>query len=144
MSSLRAAAFWCLLATVAVCDPAAHAAESKGPYVLAVIPAAPPIVTHTLWAPFVERLGRTTGIDFRLKVYEKMSDFEKDITSGTPDLLFANPLQAVVAHEAQGYLPLVRGRKPVSAELFVRKDSAIRTVDDLSGKQIALVGSKNL
>ena len=93
----------------------------------------------------MERLSQETGLDFRLKVYETMADFERDIVSPkAPDFIFANALQIVVAHQAQGYLPLVRGNKMVRAVIFVRKDSPARTADDLSGKRIAFVGAKNL
>lgn len=127
----------------AVCAPAAKAAQVKGRYVLAVLPSAPPVDTHTLWTPFVERLARDAGLDLRLKVYEKMADFERDLSRGAPDFLFSSPLQAVVAHQAQGYLPLVRGSRLVSAGIFVRTDSPIATVDDLAGKKIAFVGNKS-
>jgi ABC-type phosphate/phosphonate transport system substrate-binding protein len=74
-----------------------------------------------------------------------MVDFEREIiTAEAPDFIFANALQTVVAHQDQGFLPLVRGRRPVTAELFVRRDSPITTVDDLAGKRIAFVGEKNL
>ncbi len=119
-------------------------AGQKDPYVFAVIPSAPPVTTHALWAPLVERLSRDTGLPLRLKVYDKMSDFENDILNGVPDFIFASPFQAVVAHEKQGYIPLIHGGTPVSAELFVRKDSPISTVDDLSGRTIAFIGNKNL
>lgn len=122
----------------------AASAKTRASYVLAVIPSAPPVTMHTLWAPLAERLSRDTGFDINLKVYEKMSDFERDISKGAPDFIFVNPLQAVVAHEAQGYAPLVRGSRRISAELVVRRDSPIRTIDDLSGRKIALVGNKSL
>jgi len=119
-------------------------AQQLGPYFLAVIPSAPPVATHTLWAPFIERLSRDTGMDLRLKIYETMLDFERDISSGDPDFLFSSPLQVVVAHEAQGYVPLVRGSALVAVEIFVRAQSPILSVDDLAGKTIAFVGSKSL
>ncbi len=145
MLYLRAVAFWCCAVfTVLPCTAGAQSAHGAGPYELAVQPAIPPVTIHTLWAPVLERLRRQTGLDLRLKVYEKMSDFERDLSDGVPDFVFVNPLQAVVAHGAQGYLPLVRGSRLVSAELFVRRDSPIRSVDDLTGRKIALVGSKNL
>lgn len=139
--ALRCAAFLVLLVIAAL---ASAAAQRTDPYIVAVIPSATPVTMHTLWAPFLERLSRETGLTFRLKVYEKMSEFEQDISKGVPDFLFANPLQTVVAHEAQDYIPLVRGGRLVSAELFVRRDSAILSVDDLSDRKIALVGNKNL
>lgn len=121
------------------------AAEERSEYRLGVIPSAPPVATHRLWMPFVERLTRDTGRDFRLKVYEKMADFEQDIISTeAPDFIFASSLQIVVAHQAQGYLPLVRGGGLVWAELFVRRDSPAMSAADLTGKRIAFVGSKNL
>jgi phosphonate transport system substrate-binding protein len=126
------------------CARASAAAVRADPSVLAVLPSSPPVATHALWTPFVERLSRGTGHDFRLRVYDRMSEFEKDITQGTPDFLFSSPLQAMVAHKTQGYLPLVRGSRLVSAAIFVREDSPIRTVDDLAGKKIAYVGSKTL
>ena len=74
-----------------------------------------------------------------------MADFERDIVSSeAPDFIFTNPMQIVVAHKQQGYIPLVRGSKLVHAVVFVRRDSPARTVDDLSGKRIAFVGAKSL
>jgi phosphonate transport system substrate-binding protein len=122
----------------------AFAAEAKQVYTLAVIPAAPPTTMHERWLPFVERLARKTGLEFRLKHYENMADFERDILAGGPDLLFSSPIQLTVGHKANGYAPLVRGRKPVTIGLFVRKDSPIRTIDELAGKTISFVGSKSI
>jgi phosphonate transport system substrate-binding protein len=73
-----------------------------------------------------------------------MAEFERDIWSGVPDFIFSSPIQTVVAHKANGYMPLVRGGKVVAVELFVRKDSPIRGIDDLTGKKVAFVGNKNL
>lgn len=74
-----------------------------------------------------------------------MRDFERDIiTPEAPDFIFANALQTVVAHELQGFVPLVRGGPTVKALIFVRQDSPVKTVDDLIGKRIAFVGEKNV
>ena len=113
-------------------------------YTLAVVPAAPPVAMHTLWLPFADRLSRTTGLEFRLKHYEKMADFEQDIWSGVPDFIFSSSIQLSVAHKSNGYLPLVRARQPVAIGLFVRKDSPTRSINDLHGKKISFVGNKNL
>lgn len=113
-------------------------------YTIAVIPSAPPVTLHKQWTPFVERLSRETGLEFRLKMYERMAEFERDIWSGAPDFIFSSPIQTVVAHKAHGYAPLVRGGKDIAVGLFVRKDSPIRNIDDLSGKTISFVGNKNL
>lgn len=121
-----------------------HAKDGAAPYVLAVIPQLPPVTMHTNWTPFVQRLTKETGLQFSLKVYDSMDRFEDDLIRGVPDFVYTNPTQMVLAKHSQGYLPLVRNSKPLSGYLFVRKDSPIRTVDDLHNKTIAFVGSKNL
>lgn len=119
-------------------------AKQKSAYTIAVLPSAPPVALHTLWAPVLEQLSAGTGLRFRLKLFERMADFEREIGEGTADFIFASPIQTVVAHKMHSYLPLVRGGKQVSIGLFVRRDSHIRTIDDLSGNTISFVGNKNV
>lgn len=99
---------------------------------------------HTNWTPFVERLARETGLNFKLKVYETMNDFEQDFQAGKPDFIFSSPTQIVLARQSQGYVPLVRSSQKVQGVLFVRKDSPITQVVQLEGKNIAFVGARNL
>lgn len=133
-----------LVAGLTLYLPIASAAQGAE-YTLGVLPTFPPVATHTRWMPFVGRLSQEVGFDFRLKVYEQMADFERDIVSPqAPDFIFANALQIMVAHKAQSYLPLVRGKGQVRGVVFVRQDSPIKSVDDLMGKLIAFVGAKNL
>jgi len=113
-------------------------------YTIAVIPSAPPVTLHKQWTPFVERLSRETGLEFRLKLHDKMAEFERDIWSGAPDFIFSSPIQTVVARKTNGYQPFVRGRRAVGIGLYVRKESPIRSIDDLAGKKISFVGNKNL
>lgn len=123
--------------------PEVFAAEPRT-YVIGVVPQLPPVAMHTNWAPFMDRLSADTGLAFSLKVYEKMLDFEADFKAGVPDFIFASPVQIVMARAAQGYTPLVRSSKRVAGILFVRKDSDVRSVRDLAGREIAFVGTKNL
>ncbi len=134
-------------ALVMVFQPLAAAEEEEEGkvYHIGIIPTWSPVVTHTKWSPFAEQLSQATGLTFRLKVYEKMRDFERDIISPeAPDFIFANALQTVVAHEMQGFVPLVRGSHTVKAMIFVREDSPVKTIDDLADKRIAFVGEKNV
>ncbi|MBU0485304.1 MAG: phosphate/phosphite/phosphonate ABC transporter substrate-binding protein [Proteobacteria bacterium] len=125
--------------------PLSVTAGEQATYTMGIIPTWEPVMTHTQWIPFVERLAKETGLPFKLKVYETMADFERDIVSPTgPDFIFANALQVVVAHEAQGYIPLVKGGGSIRAVLFVRKDSPVQRADELAEKRIAFVGDKNL
>ncbi|GAM10793.1 ABC transporter, phosphonate, periplasmic substrate-binding protein [Geobacter sp. OR-1] len=123
--------------------PQANAEQGKL-YSIAVIPSAQTVAMHTQWTPVLERLTEKTGVRFNLKLFVRMADFEREIGDGTPDFIFASPIQTVIAYQTHRYVPLVRGAKPVSIGLFVRKDSPYRTIDDLSGKTISFVGNKNL
>lgn len=138
LATLTVSAMLVLDASLPAC-----AADAKV-YTLAVNPSAPPVTLNTKWTPLVERLAKETGLEFRLKHYERMAEFERDIWSGVPDFIFSSPIQLSVAHASNGYIPLVRGRQPVAIGLFVRKDSPIKTIDDLVGKKISFVGNKNL
>ena len=81
-------------------------------------------------SPFVERLSRETGLDFKLKVYEKMSDFEDDMNQEAPDLIFSNPIQAAHAFKVHGYFPLcaaARRSRPSCSFARIRKSAAWTT-----------------
>ena len=139
--------FLVVLAALSLCFPAAaeRAGNAKGnAYVLAVIPSAPPVVVHRAWTPFIERLARETGLSFKLKIFNEMTEFERDLERTPRDFIFASPTQIVIAHDAQGYIPLVRSSRNITGALFVRKDSPVQTVRDLQGKEIAFVGAKNV
>lgn len=68
------------------------AAAGAEPYTLAILPGAPPITMHKLWTPVVDRLAKATGLEFRLKLYDKMAEFERDIWAGNPDFIFGSPI----------------------------------------------------
>jgi phosphonate transport system substrate-binding protein len=113
-------------------------------YSLAVLPSVAPSLTRAQWEPFVERLSRETGLRFALRTYRRFADFEDDFSKGVPDLIFAHSVLMVEARRVKGYIPLVRGGQGLSALVFVRKDSPVKSIKDLSGGSIALVGAKNV
>jgi phosphonate transport system substrate-binding protein len=136
--------FLCCTLMVILPSRSLRANEASVPYILAVIPQLPPVTMHTNWTPFVQRLTKETGLQFTLKVYDSMDSFEEDFIHGAPDFVYTNPTQMVLAKHSQGYVSLVRDSKPLAGYLFVRKDSLIKSADDLPGKTIAFVGAKNL
>lgn len=91
-----------------------------------------------IWRPVLDALEEQTGIHFELVGSPSIPDFEKQFMAGEFDLAYMNPYHLLKAHEAQGYLPLVRD---VGRTLFgivvTRKDSPVRDVKDLDGKTVA-------
>ena len=106
-------------------------------YTIAVVPQFSSIQIYRDWTPLITKLEETTGLHFKLKVYEKFTLFESDIAKGVPDLVYLNPNQMVVAYKKQRYRPLLRDSENLSGILVARKDSPINNVADLQGKTIA-------
>lgn len=121
-----------------------QAAAEGAIYTFALLPGAPPAAISKRWTPVIEQLTQETGIEFRLKFFERMADFEREIWSGAPDFIYASPIQTVVARQGAGYIPLVRSGTLADIKLYVRQDSPFRSVGDLSGKTISFVGNKNI
>ena len=121
--------FLLLLASVG-----AVAAEKKI-YILAVVPQFTPSEVHRTWTPIVEKLSSATGQQFEIKIYASIPKFEEAFLNGEIDLAFLNPYHAVMAKRAQGYIPLVRDdANPLSGILVVQRDSPIKSIKELNGK----------
>jgi phosphonate transport system substrate-binding protein len=118
-------------------------AVAESPLLFGVIPQKPPVEMHRQWAPFVDRLSKDAGVPIRLKVYDSMSDFERDCEEGRPDLIYSHPAMLAAWKMSRGYLPLVRDSRKLSGILFVRKDARIRSAAELADRRIAFVGNRN-
>jgi len=127
-----------LLALAGAAAPAwAQSGADRPLYSVAVVPQFPAAELHRDWAGLLERVGHDAGVTLVLKVAPGIPRFETELLAGAPDFAFMNPYHAVMAMRAQGYLPLLRGSKPLTGILVVRRDDAIKSVRDLDGRQIA-------
>ncbi len=118
--------------------------QSKKEYSFAVIPQGPPEKMYRNWKPFIDRLTLDTNLALKLKLYERMEDFEEDLQDGKVDFAYLNPIQEINAWHASGYIPLVRNKEIIRGIIFVKKNSDIKTLHDLNGKEVVLVGSANV
>jgi phosphonate transport system substrate-binding protein len=107
------------------------------PLTVAVVPQFTSLQIHKDWTPFLERLSRDSGVPLKLKIYQRIPDFEADVLKGAPDLVFMNPYHQVMAKRAAGYMPLVRDNNPLTGILLVRRDSPVKTIKDLAGEKLA-------
>lgn len=107
-------------------------------YVFAVVPQFTPEEIHRHWRPVLDELGRRTGNEFRLKIHASIPEFERSFLQGEPDFAYLNPYHAVMAKRAQGFEPLLQdGSRKFTGLLVVRKDSPIKSLQELNGKEIA-------
>jgi phosphonate transport system substrate-binding protein len=112
-------------------------AQNLPSYTVSVVPQFPATDIHRDWVPLLERVGRAVGASFKLQIATSIPRFEADLLAGAPDFVYLNPYHEVMAHRAQGYVPLVRERKPLTGILVVRRDDPIRSVRELDGKELA-------
>ena len=107
-------------------------------YTVAVVPQDPKLIIHRNWMPLLKYLTAKTGISLQLKHYQNITQFGADLYKGAADFAYMNPYHEIVARKSQGYIPLLKdGDRKLRGVLVVRKDSAIQSISDLQGKQVA-------
>lgn len=105
---------------------------------LGVVPVYASAEVHKRAHPLAMTLAAACKQPVKLALSRSAAEFEARFKKGAFDLVFLNPYHMVMAHKAQGYIPLVReGKEPSKGLLVVRADSPIRTVADLNGKTVA-------
>ncbi len=90
------------------------------------------------WTPVLKEVSRLTGLNFKLKTYASIPEFETAFLNGEMDIAYMNPYHVVMAKKAAGYTPILRDDATrLTAVLVVRKDSPITRVEQLEGATLA-------
>jgi phosphonate transport system substrate-binding protein len=127
------------LGLLASATAARGAAEQPKGYSFAVVPQGPPEKVRAIWLPVIERLSAQTHVPLELRLYSTADEFQADLAAGKVDFAYANPVQALRARRAAGYLPLVRDEAPVRGVFVVPVDSPYLTVEDLAHREVAFI-----
>lgn len=124
-----------LLALSATAATRTQAAEAV--YAFGVVPQFTPRQTRDIWHPILERIGKRTGLHFRLTGSPDIPTFERQFLKGEFDFAYMNPYHLLKGSRSQGYEPLVRDTgRMLHGILLVRKNSPIRDVKALQGKRV--------
>lgn len=113
----------------------ALAAES---YTFAVTPQFEQRKLYAIWNPIVQELQKRTGVQLKLVAALSVPEFEKGISAGSFDFVYANPYHIYHEIRGQGYIPLVRDNVPLRGIIVVRKDNPVRDISELNGKVLAM------
>ena len=119
-------AFFCVLAFAA-----------EGPYEFGVFPYLPITKIHDLYAPMASDFEAKLGRQVQLGSKSGYATFGAELRKQTYDIALVQPFDYIDAHDKHGYLPLARRSGDLEALIVVRRDSPLRTLDDLKGKIIA-------
>lgn len=126
-----------LVLGVAMLFAASFNAVAQTTYTFAVVPQFEQRKLFSIWKPIVDELAQRSGLSLKLVATLTVPEFEHGIAQGAFDFVYANPYHIMKVSSTQGYIPLVRDATPLRGVLVVRKDSPIRTPEELAGKTVA-------
>ena len=104
---------------------------------VSVVPQFPAAVLHRDWTPLLKRVSQLSGLNLSLKLHPSIPRFESELMEGIPDFAFMNPYHAVMAAQAQAYLPVLRNTQALSGILVVQRTSPVKSIQELDGKELA-------
>ncbi len=118
--------------------------QAKEPVRFGVLSIAPPARIHAKWQPFVEYLSEKLGQDVKIVVPRGFKKMKQAAAQGKVDFFYINShvfyrLKQEGKAIAVAQMENVRGETTSRSDIFVRKDSKIKSVRDLKGKSIAFV-----
>jgi phosphonate transport system substrate-binding protein len=121
-------------------------AEAIADVTLGVFPRRPVAVTHKAFKPLAEYLSQQLGEPVHLVIPKDFKEFWKGVEKKQFDLVHYNQYHYIKSHKDLGYQVIVSneefGNKQIAGALSVRKDSGIKSVNDLKGKTILFGGGK--
>ncbi len=137
MNGLPVSLYTLFVAALCLASSQSMAAD-EDVYSFGVVPQFEQRKLFRIWRPILDELEHRTGLRFKLVGSPKIPVFEQKYLDGTYDFAYMNPYHLLKAHEAQGYLPLVRdGGRMLKGILVVAKDSPVQKVQELAGKRVA-------
>ena len=101
-------------------------------------------VQRQRYAPIAEYLARETGLEVELRIMRRYGNIIDNFTSLELDGAFLGSFTGALAIEVLGAVPLARpeyigGVSTYYGMIFARKDSQIRTAEDMRGKVFVMV-----
>lgn len=91
-----------------------------------------------MFIPLADYLTKTTGIKVDFAVARDFKVYQERMERGEYDITFSNPFQYIVANSKAGYTAFAKvAKEPFTGIIIVRKDSGIKSIDELRGKTVA-------
>ncbi len=90
------------------------------------------------WGPIMRYLEAETGLRIIFRTAPDIPTFEQRLYEGEYDIAYMNPFHFTVFNRQPGYRALAKAKdKKIHGIIVVRKDSDIKTLNDLQGKEMA-------
>lgn len=113
-------------------------AAAEEVYTFGVVPQQSATRLARIWVPFLNELEQQTGLKFRFTTARDIPAFEACLARKAYDIAYMNPYHYTVVHETAGYEAFAhQADKKLKGVLVARADSAIESLTDLDGMNIA-------
>ncbi len=113
---------------------------------LGVFPRRNADVTQAMFKPFAEALSRALNRKVVVETTYDFASFWDNIANNSYDLVHYNQYHYLKSHHEYGYRVIARnvefGHEKIAGSILVRKDSNIKTLQDLKGKKIIFGGGR--
>ena len=111
---------------------------NKKTYSFGLVPQQSALVLAKKWIPIFKYLEKETGYKFVFKTNKTIPKFEEKLYQKAYDFAYMNPYHYTVFQEVSGYSAFAKqGQKKLKGIFVVRKDSNIKSLEDLEGQTIA-------
>ncbi len=109
-----------------------------------VLSIAPPVRIYANWQPFAQYLSQQLDQDVKIVVPRGFKKMKQAAVQGKVDVFYVNShvfyrLKQMGKAIGVAQMENIKGEVTSRSDIFVRRDSEIRTVKDLKGKSIAFV-----
>lgn len=137
--SIRRASAALVLLLCLSCAPALRAACAvDGVVTVGVVPQQAASDLAQGWIPLLREVSAVSGCEFRFATAPTITEFERRLARGEYAIAYMNPYHYVVFHQAAGYQAFAREKdRKLRGLIVVRNDSAIASVQELDGKEVA-------
>ncbi|MES9993115.1 MAG: phosphate/phosphite/phosphonate ABC transporter substrate-binding protein [Candidatus Thiodiazotropha sp.] len=114
------------------------------PLLIGIFPRRDAVVTSKLFRPLSRYLEEKLQRPVKLELSPNFDVFLERLRQRRYDLVHLNQFEYIKAHEELDYIAIVQneefGEKSIRGAIYVRRDSEIKTIDQLRGKKILFGG----
>ncbi len=115
----------------------ARAQDAQKPMTIGIVPQQSASRLAEEWGPLLTEVSRRAGVALVFRTAPSIPAFEERLSKGEYDLAYMNPYHYVVFHRTQNYQAFAKEQdRRLKGILVVRRDSAYRTLVELTGKTV--------
>jgi len=137
MKGIDVCKFFVLISTILVLAvKPVYAVENS--FSFGFVPQQSPSVLVKLWGPILKKLSHDTGLTINFSTAPDIPTFEARLAAGEYDFAYMNPLHYTVFSQNPGYRAFGKQKgKNIKGILVTQKDTLIKNLKELDGKEIA-------